>query len=97
MASPPWRFLPPVGWLSVHPQITPPSNLQRLRGRAQGDIVGHGPRAIRAAKALIDVAETLPVEQVLLAESRAQSTRLCKPEQMEVIAARFAKRPPVFD
>jgi enoyl-CoA hydratase/carnithine racemase len=61
------------------------------------EIVGHGPRAIRAAKALIDVAETLPVDEVLLAESRAQAKLLGKPEQMEVIAARFAKRRPVFD
>jgi enoyl-CoA hydratase/carnithine racemase len=60
-------------------------------------IAGQGPNAIRAAKALIGVAETLPMEDVLMEESRTQSHLLGKPEQMEVIAAHFAKRPPVFD
>ncbi|WP_214606877.1 hypothetical protein, partial [Palleronia pelagia] len=26
-----WRLPPPVGWVSVHPEITPPSNFHHLR------------------------------------------------------------------
>jgi len=31
MAWSPWRLQPPVGWVSVHPEITPPSNFHQLR------------------------------------------------------------------
>ncbi|MDW3222490.1 MAG: crotonase/enoyl-CoA hydratase family protein [Paracoccaceae bacterium] len=61
------------------------------------EIAGKSPKAVRAAKALIDVAESEPPDAVLLAESRFQARLLGKPEQMEVIAAQFAKRPAVFD
>src|SRR6056297_4329707 len=27
----PWRLPPPVRWVSVHPEITPPSNFHQLR------------------------------------------------------------------
>lgn len=60
-------------------------------------IAGRGPNAIRAAKRLIGVAESGASEaDVLLAESREQAALLGKPEQMEVIAAEFGKRPAVF-
>lgn len=59
-------------------------------------IAGKGPNAIRAAKRLISLAETSTPEAVLLAESRAQAALLGRPEQMEVIAARFQKRDPDF-
>lgn len=62
-----------------------------------GDIAAQSPRAIRAAKALVDIAERDAPEAVLLAESRFQADLLGTPEQMEVIAAQFAKRPAVFD
>ncbi|MBW4707703.1 crotonase/enoyl-CoA hydratase family protein [Roseobacter sp. YSTF-M11] len=62
-----------------------------------GQIAGQSPRAIRAAKSLIDIAENEDATEVLLAESRLQGTLLGKPEQMEVIAAQFAKRAPVFE
>jgi enoyl-CoA hydratase/carnithine racemase len=59
-------------------------------------IAGKGPNAIRAAKRLIEVAETQGAAAVLLAESRAQADLIGKPEQMEVIAAQFGKREPRF-
>ncbi len=54
------------------------------------------PAALRAAKALIGVAETHGPEEVLLAESEAQAGLMGTPEQMEVVAAEFQKRAPVF-
>lgn len=62
-----------------------------------GKIATQGPNAIRAAKRLIGLAETAAVADVLLAESREQAALLGQPEQMEVIAARFAKRTPKFE
>jgi enoyl-CoA hydratase/carnithine racemase len=59
-------------------------------------IAGKSPSAIRAAKRLIEIAESAPAEEVLLAESRLQSDLIGKPEQMEVIAAEMQKRPAVF-
>ena len=59
-------------------------------------IAAKGPNAVKAAKALCDSAYRLPAEEVLLAEARAQASLLGQPEQMEVIAAQFAKRAPVF-
>lgn len=62
------------------------------------EIAGKSPSAIRAAKALIDFAESHTAEEdaVLLEESRVQATLMGKPHQMEVIAAHFGKRAPVF-
>lgn len=54
------------------------------------------PSALRAAKALIAVAETDRPEVVLLEESRAQAELVGKPHQMEVVAATLQKRTPVF-
>ena len=60
-------------------------------------IAGKGPNAVRAAKRLIGYAETGASEvEVLEAESREQAALLGKPEQMEVIAAEFGKRPAAF-
>ncbi len=59
-------------------------------------IAGKSPAAIRAAKRLIEIAESAPAEEVLLAESRLQCDLIGKPEQMEVIAAEMQKRPAVF-
>ena len=55
-----------------------------------------GPNAIRAAKRLSDLAYEKPASDVLLAEAKEQAGLLGQPEQMEVIAAQFAKRAPVF-
>ncbi|WP_170753822.1 crotonase/enoyl-CoA hydratase family protein [Ruegeria lacuscaerulensis] len=60
------------------------------------NIAGQSPSAVRAAKRLIDLAETQPRAEVLLAESSEQVELIGKPEQMEVIAARMQGRKPVF-
>ncbi|WP_299024087.1 crotonase/enoyl-CoA hydratase family protein [uncultured Sulfitobacter sp.] len=60
-------------------------------------IAGKSPSAIRAAKRLIDVAETADAVTVLDAESREQVELIGKPHQMEVVAAAFGKRAAVFD
>ena len=54
------------------------------------------PSALRAAKALIAYADTHGPDEVLLEESRVQAGLLGKPHQMEVVAATFQKRAPVF-
>lgn len=59
-------------------------------------IAGKSPSAIRAAKRLIGVAETQDAAAVLEAESREQVDLMGKPHQMEVVAAAFGKREPVF-
>jgi len=60
-------------------------------------IAGKGPNAVKAAKRLIGYAESGASDvDVLEAESREQAALLGKPEQMEVIAAEFGKRPAVF-
>lgn len=59
-------------------------------------IADKSPTAIRAAKRLIEVAETAAVDEVLMAESREQTDLIGKPHQMEVIAANMQKRKPVF-
>ncbi len=60
------------------------------------DITGKSPKAIRAAKALMETAETAAAQDVLMAEAEAQAGLLGTPEQMEVVAAQFGKREPVF-
>lgn len=61
------------------------------------EIAGRSPTAIRAAKRLIDVAESGADEAaVLIAESREQAALIGKPDQMEQIAANLAGRVPRF-
>ncbi|RFP90281.1 crotonase/enoyl-CoA hydratase family protein [Rhodobacteraceae bacterium 63075] len=63
-----------------------------------GTIASKSPSAIRAAKRLIEVAESGAGEDaVLVAESREQADLIGKPHQMEVIAANMQKRAPKFD
>lgn len=59
-------------------------------------IAGKSPSAIRAAKRLCAYAEVSDANAVLLQESREQAELLGRPDQMEVIAAEFGKRPAVF-
>ncbi|SEQ36456.1 crotonase/enoyl-CoA hydratase family protein [Thalassovita taeanensis] len=60
-------------------------------------IAGKSPSAMRAAKRLIEVAESGADEAVvLLEESREQAALIGKADQMEVIAANMQKRAPVF-
>ncbi|WP_271950456.1 crotonase/enoyl-CoA hydratase family protein [Ruegeria faecimaris] len=60
------------------------------------DIAGQSPSAIRAAKRLIDVAETRSRADVLLAESAEQVELIGKPDQMEVVMAQMQGRKPKF-
>ncbi|MEL0436172.1 crotonase/enoyl-CoA hydratase family protein [Phycobacter sp. K97] len=60
------------------------------------EIAGKNPEAIRAAKRLIDVAETADQATVLVEESREQVALIGKPNQMEAIAAQMQKRAPQF-
>ena len=59
-------------------------------------IAGKNPSAIRAAKKLIDIAESRAEVDVLEAESELQAKLIGTPEQMEVIAAEMEKRPAKF-
>jgi enoyl-CoA hydratase/carnithine racemase len=59
-------------------------------------IAGKSPSGIRAAKRLIDVAETQGRADVLMAESSEQVDLIGKADQMEVIAAQMQRRDPVF-
>jgi enoyl-CoA hydratase/carnithine racemase len=61
------------------------------------DLASKGPNAMRAAKRMIDYAESGASQaEVLLRESAEQVQLIGKPEQMEVIAAQMQKRAPVF-
>ena len=59
-------------------------------------ISNKSPSGIRAAKRLIAIAESQPESDVLLAESREQASLIGGADQMEVVAATFQKRAPVF-
>ena len=59
-------------------------------------IAGKSPSGIRAAKRLIDVAETQDRAAVLMAESAEQVELIGKADQMEVIAAQMQGRAAVF-
>lgn len=59
-------------------------------------LVVKSPSGLRAAKALISYAETHAANDVLCEESRVQAGLIGTPEQMEVVAATFGKRAPVF-
>ncbi len=60
------------------------------------EIASKSPSAIRAAKRLIEVAESADRADVLLQESIEQAELIGKPDQMEVIAAQMQGRAPVF-
>ncbi|MEX0366986.1 MAG: crotonase/enoyl-CoA hydratase family protein [Ruegeria sp.] len=60
------------------------------------EIAGKSPSAIRAAKRLIDLAESAGRQAVLLAESREQVQLIGKPDQIEVVAAQMQGRKPEF-
>ncbi len=57
-----------------------------------GEIAGKSPSAIKAAKALMAVAESGTEAEVLMAESRAQAALIGKPDQMEAVMAVMQKR-----
>ncbi|TMV07755.1 crotonase/enoyl-CoA hydratase family protein [Ruegeria sediminis] len=60
------------------------------------EIAGKSPSGIRAAKRLIEVAESKDREEVLMAESSEQVQLIGKPDQMEVVAAQMQGRKPAF-
>jgi enoyl-CoA hydratase/carnithine racemase len=60
-------------------------------------IAAQAPRAIRAAKRLLDGTRGLDVRASLALESDLQRTLLATPEQMEAVLAVMQKRPAVFD
>ena len=62
-----------------------------------GVIAGKSPSAVRGAKALILISESLGEAEMLRAETQAQADLIGKPDQMEVIAAQMQGRTPVFD
>jgi enoyl-CoA hydratase/carnithine racemase len=54
------------------------------------------PRAMRAAKRLLDLAIDADARQILLAESTEQAALIGAAEQVEAVTAKLAKRPAVF-
>ncbi|MBK0327870.1 crotonase/enoyl-CoA hydratase family protein [Rhodobacteraceae bacterium F11138] len=60
------------------------------------EIARKSPSAIRAAKRLIEVAESKGRSDVLLAESSESAGLIGKADQMEVVAARMQGRAPTF-
>jgi enoyl-CoA hydratase/carnithine racemase len=54
------------------------------------------PKAMRAAKRLLDLALHADAREILLAESREQAALIGAAEQVEAVTARLAKRPAVF-
>lgn len=60
------------------------------------EIAARPPKAMRAAKRLLDLAIEADARQILLAESREQAALIGAPEQVEAVTARLAKRAPVF-
>jgi enoyl-CoA hydratase/carnithine racemase len=59
-------------------------------------IASKSPSAVRAGKALVSYAYENDAEAVLLEESRAQSSLVGTPNQMEAVIANMQKRAPVF-
>ncbi|WP_377186254.1 crotonase/enoyl-CoA hydratase family protein [Ruegeria meonggei] len=60
------------------------------------NIAAQSPSAIRTAKRLIEVAETQPRAEVLLAESAEQLELIGKRDQIEVVTAQMQGRKPEF-
>jgi len=60
------------------------------------DIATKPPKAMRAAKRLLDLAGQADAQALLMAESQEQARLIGAPEQVEAVNARLAQRPPVF-
>jgi enoyl-CoA hydratase/carnithine racemase len=60
------------------------------------EIAARPPKAMRAAKRLLDLAIDADARQILLAESTEQAALIGAAEQVEAVTARLAKRPAVF-
>ena len=60
------------------------------------EIAARPPKAMRAAKRLLDLAQQADARAMLLAESPEQAALIGAPEQVEAVTARLEKRPAVF-
>jgi len=60
------------------------------------EIAARPPRAMRAAKRLLDLAQQADAKAMLLAESNEQAALIGAAEQVEAVKARLEKRPTVF-
>jgi enoyl-CoA hydratase/carnithine racemase len=60
------------------------------------EIAARPPRAMRAAKRLLDLAQQADAKAMLLAESTEQAALIGAAEQVEAVKARLEKRPAVF-
>jgi enoyl-CoA hydratase/carnithine racemase len=60
------------------------------------EIAARPPKAMRAAKRLLDLAVDADAKALLLAESREQAALIGAPEQVEAVQARLAGRAPTF-
>ena len=60
------------------------------------EIAARPPKAMRAAKRLLDLAVRGDAREILLAESREQAALMGAPEQVEAVTARLQKRPAVY-
>jgi len=60
------------------------------------EIAARPPKAMRAAKRLLDLAQRADAKAILLAESREQAVLIGAAEQVEAVKARLEKRPAVF-
>ncbi len=61
------------------------------------DIAARPPRAMRAAKRLLDLAADADTKAIVLAESREQAALIGASEQVEAVKVRLAKRAAVFE
>jgi enoyl-CoA hydratase/carnithine racemase len=60
------------------------------------EIAARPPKAMRAAKRLLELAQHADTKAMLRAESREQAALIGAPEQVEAVRARMEKRPPRF-
>lgn len=60
------------------------------------EIADRPPKAMRAAKRLLDLAQQADAKAMLLAESREQAALIGAPEQVEAVRARLDKRKALF-
>jgi len=59
-------------------------------------IASRPPKAMRAAKRLLDLSADADTREILLAESREQAALIGKAEQIEAVQAKLGNRPAVF-
>jgi len=60
------------------------------------EVAARPPKAMRAAKRLLDLAQQADAKTMLLAESTEQAALIGAAEQVEAVKARLEKRPTVF-